>query len=133
MEDESLKKEVLEDLKERVREIITPDKPLPDSHDEDIPVPPPPTQPGIRCGYYVGISEDGILRFDTIGSEPSLTDLLGLHRIAAEKINNIVDSHQKGKFSYMINKIDAMEEKLNQVLKIMNQFRSITNDSLVKE
>jgi hypothetical protein len=109
----------------RVKEVTPPDQPLPNPGNADVPVPPPPTQPAIRCGYYVGISEDGVLKFDVIGTQQNLTDLLGLHQIAAEKVQNIVDKHQGGKFSFFAQQMAQLDGKLDQLLGIMGQLTAV--------
>ncbi len=120
------KLEEREEIKQRVREIVGPDKALPDTGKIDLPVPPPPAQPVIYCGYYVGVGDDGIIRFDIVGSQQNITSLLGLHQVAGEKIQSLVDRYQGGKFSYIAKQMKQLEGKLDQLHEIIRTIEQLT-------
>lgn len=44
--------------------------------------------PTVRTGFIVGVGEEGII-FNLIGTSPNLVELLGLLRIAEEKVSEI--------------------------------------------
>ncbi len=53
-----------------------------------------PTLADLRMGYVVGVTEDGNFVFEIVGKEQGLVELLGLHRFAESKINNVLDTNQ---------------------------------------
>ena len=98
------------DEKKEVREIVPPGAPLPNDGDPDIPVTPPPDKPQMRCGYIIGIQDDGTFVFDILGTAPGVMELLGLHRIVQERLEARMDKHLGGKFSMLARRLDQILE-----------------------
>jgi hypothetical protein len=96
-------------IPEEVKELVPPGSPLPESGDPDAPAAPIPEGSPVKCGYAIGIREDGTFLFDIFGSDLGIVELLGLHTIARERIEARMDNQLGGKFSLVI-------DKLNQIL-----------------
>ena len=117
--------------KERVKEVTPPDQPLEEPKNDDIPVPPPPKNL-IKCGYYVGVTNEGQLRFDITGTAEDIAELLGLHSIAGEKLNSVLDRLQSGKYSYITKELSTLSKKLDFVTGILSQLLEAIPDTETK-
>jgi hypothetical protein len=96
--------------KKEVIEVIPPGAPLPDDGDPDIPVAPVPDKPQMKCGYVIGIQEDGTFVFDILGTAPGVMELLGLHNIVGERLEARMDRQLGGKFSLVLGRLDKILE-----------------------
>ena len=94
--------------KEDVKELVPPGQPLPESGNPDAPAAPVPNRLPVKCGYAIGVREDGSFVFDIIGTDPGIIELLGLHKIAKEKLESRLDYQLKGKWSSLVDKIDMI-------------------------
>ena len=117
--------------KERVKEVTPPDQPLEDPKNIDIPVPPAPENL-IKCGYYVAVTEEGQFRFDITGTSQDIVELLGLHAIAGEKLNSVLDKLQKGKYSFITKELNTLDKKLDFVTGILSQLLEAISNTETK-
>ena len=79
-------KKINDEARSRVRELVKPGAPLEKSKSQDIPVPPKSEAPATKCGYFVAVTEDGSIKFEIIGTNSTSIELLGLHQIAGERL-----------------------------------------------
>ena len=99
-------------MNKEVKEVIPPGAPLPDDGNPDLPVAPTPDKPPIRCGYVIGIQENGEFAFDILGTAPGIIELIGLHAIVGERLLTRMDKQLGGKFSLILNRLDKLTEYL---------------------
>ncbi|RLF68160.1 MAG: hypothetical protein DRN26_00390 [Thermoplasmata archaeon] len=95
-------------MDKKVKELVPPGKELPPTNNPDIPVPPTKGDKAIKCGYVIGVMENGKFVFEILGSTPGLVELLGLHKLAGERIAAKTDAHLGGNFSLIFEKLDEL-------------------------
>ncbi len=91
-----------------VQELVPPGAPLPDDGNPDLPVAPVSDEPQIKCGYVIGVREDGEFVFEILGTNPGLIELLGLHTIVRERLQARMDKQLKGKTSLLLSRLDDL-------------------------
>jgi hypothetical protein len=94
--------------KREVEEVVPPGAPLPDDGNPDLPVAPVPEGSPVKCGYVIGVREDGSFIFDVLGTSPGIVELLGLHAIVDERLQARMDRQLGGKFSLVITKLNEL-------------------------
>ena len=102
------------DEKKEVQEVVPPGAPLPETGNPDTPTAPTPEGPAMKCGYVIGVQDDGSFVFDILGTEPGIIELLGLHAVVGERLQARMDRQLGGKFSLMINKLNQLAEQVSQ-------------------
>lgn len=102
------------DKKKDVQELVPPGSPLPDDGNPDLPVAPVPDESPMKCGYVIGVREDGTFVFDVLGTSPGIIELLGLHAVVGERLQARMDRQLGGKFSLLIGKLDKLTEFITQ-------------------
>jgi len=93
---------------DEVKELIPPGSPLPKTGNPDLPVAPVSDEPQIKCGYVIGIREDGTFVFDILGTDPGIIELLGLHTVVGERLLSRMDKQLGGKFSMLLKAIKEL-------------------------
>jgi hypothetical protein len=78
------------------------------SQDTPEQMPPQPTPPPLKSGYVIGIGENDQFVFEILGSEPSVVDLLGLHKLAGDRIEARVDFQLGGETATILAKLDSI-------------------------
>jgi hypothetical protein len=100
-------------MTEEVKEIVPPGTPLPDDGNPDMPVAPTPDESPTKCGYVIGVREDGTFIFDILGTVPGIIELLGLHTIAGERLHARMDKQLGGKYSLILGKLEEIASAPN--------------------
>jgi hypothetical protein len=67
-----------------------------------------PDEVPLRCGYFIGVRENGEFVFDVLGTSPGLIELLGLHTVVEERLQARMDKQLGGKFSLVLKRLDAL-------------------------
>ena len=101
-----------------VKEVVPPGKLLPKTRNVDVPTAPIPMAPQIRCGYIIGIREDGNIVFELLGNAPGLAELLGLHEVASERLKNKMDNQVASRYKIIVDKLNAILETIRSKEKI---------------
>jgi len=95
-------------------ENVQPEAPLPAA--ADVPVPPTTTEPpSIRCGYVIAVRTDGEMSFELIGQSVTIAELLGLNKLATERIQSIADTQLEGPQAAFGKKLDQILQRLEKL------------------
>lgn len=79
-----------EEKTEKNVEIVIPaGKKIPESKEIDLPTSPLKNESPIKVGYSIGVRENGKIVFNIVGTEQSFVELLGLHHVAALRLDEI--------------------------------------------
>lgn len=83
-------------------------------------------KPSIRVGYVVGIDSNDNIVFDFVGSSPAIVELLGLHKVAEERIRTEMETGMNMGYPALSNSLNKISEILAQML---NMFKTAKKDS----
>jgi len=100
----------------KVEEVVSPGKKLPESKDSDVPVPEPEEKSQITCGYQIGTTEKDTIVFDLIGNEQSLIKLYGLHQLAGNRLTELYNQIDPRSLNNKMNKIVQVLKKITETL-----------------
>ena len=70
----------------------------------------------LRVGYVVGINEQDEIVFEFIGSNPAIIEVLGLHKVADERIRMEMESNIGTGYPAIANSLSKMSTILVQLL-----------------
>ena len=100
--------------KQLVKEVNAPGKPLP-AGKIDTPAPPAGDGLELRCGFIIGVSTKGELKFNLIGDNPSIAELSGLVEIARNYIDNIIDDKLNGGMTLILQRLENIQKELHKL------------------
>jgi len=77
----------------------------------------------IKCGFIIGLNdgEGEDIHFNVIGENPQEADLLGLHKIAGQRIQIITDLNNETGTTALIQTVAQLMQLTNQFGAILNQ------------
>jgi hypothetical protein len=74
------------------------------------------TEATIQAGYVIALKDDGTFHFEILGEQPSISTLLGLHRLATGKMEQVAEEHAAGINTVKLaQRIDVLSQQVNQI------------------
>jgi hypothetical protein len=64
--------------------------------------------PQVKCGYFIGLKEDGDFVFEILGDQVGIVELLGLHKFAEHKLMKPIQDKENQKVEKMLQTIISL-------------------------
>lgn len=94
---------------------------------EQVPEQKPLALGDLKCGYVVGMTEEGDFVFDLVGKTKGLVELLGLHAFAQHKVSQVTEANQ-GSGDALVHELGRMVHALSdQVTQLQKNLKKPDN------
>ena len=87
------------------------------STEEELPTAPANPEATLRCGFVIGLRENGEYVWDILGADPGVVELAGLLKMAELKIKNIIDGTIGSVELEIKHEIEILKEAFMQLTK----------------